>query len=362
MSLEEHRKRIDEIDTEVVRLLNERLRNALEIGRYKKQAGQQVFVPGREREVLERVTALNEGPMSETSLHAIYREVMSAAISLERKITIAYLGPEGTFTHQAARSRFGSSAAYAAADAVADVFSAVQKRTADYGVVPVENSTEGSVNPTLDELIDTPLQIYAEVILTVEHHLLSHVPLGEVRTVYTHPQVFGQCRHWLAAQVPNAGQIPAASTARAAELAAAEIGAAAIASTLAGQIHGLPVQAANIEDRVGNATRFLVIAQGTSPASGRDKTSVVFRVHHRVGALYEALASFRRSELNMTKIESRPSRQKAWEYWFFIDFEGHQEEPSVRQALADLADHCLTLTVLGSYPAAESAARERASS
>jgi chorismate mutase/prephenate dehydratase len=352
MSLDDHRKRIDEIDVDLVRLLNERIRQAQAIGSLKNDAGQEVFVPVREREVLERVTGLNEGPLRDSSLTAIYREIFSAAISLEREVIIAYLGPDGTFTHQAARSRFGASVGYAPATEISDVFSAVEKKTADYGVVPIENSTEGSVNPTLDELVGTPLRIYAEIMLPVEHQVLSHVTLPEIRKVYSHPQVFGQCRHWLAANLPNAEQVPSSSTARASELAASEIGAAAIASELAGEIHGLPVQQSNVEDKAGNATRFLVIARSTGQVSGRDKTSVVFRVRHRVGALYEALASFRRADLNMMKIESRPSRQKAWEYWFFVDFQGHADEPVVEKALADLGEHCVMLTVLGSYPMA----------
>jgi chorismate mutase/prephenate dehydratase len=350
VSLDEHRKRIDEIDTELIRLLNERIRSALHIGSLKSKSKQEVYTPAREREVLERVRSLNEGPIRDESLQAIYREIMSAAISLERDTKIAYLGPEGTYTHQAAKTRFGSSVTYVPETAVADVFTAVQKRVADYGVVPIENSTEGSVNPTLDELTETPLKIYSEVCLPIEHHLLSRVKLDEVQTVYSHPQVFGQCRHWLAREMPTAAQVPTASTALAAARASTEEGCAAIAGRLAAELHGLPVIAEQIQDEAGNATRFFVIGHSVGQRTGRDKTSVVFRVHHKVGALYDALGSFRSSGLNMSKIESRPSGQKAWEYWFFVDIEGHSEEKPVKEALAELGSHCLTLTVLGSYP------------
>ncbi len=351
MTLNKHRKRIDEIDEELIRLLNERIRCALEIGSLKKQSNQEVYSPAREREVLERVQSLNAGPIQDQSVQAIYREIMSAAISLERDTTISYLGPEGTYSHQAARARFGSSVTYVPEAAVADVFTAVRRRVADYGVVPIENSTEGSVNPTLDELTETPLKIYSEVCLPIEHHLLSRVKMGEIQTVYSHPQVFGQCRHWLARELPNAAQIPTASTARAAACAAAEENSASIAGALAADLHCLPVIASQIQDEAGNATRFFVIGHSIGGRTGRDKTSVVFRVNHKVGALYDALGSFRASGLNMTKIESRPSRQKAWEYWFFADLEGHSEDEAVKEALAEFAEHCLTLTVLGSYPA-----------
>jgi len=350
LSLEEHRKRIDEIDAELIRLLNERIRCALQIGSLKNRDNQEVYTPAREREVLERVQSLNKGPIQNESVQAIYREIMSASISLERDTRIAYLGPEGTFTHQAAKTRFGSSVEYVPEGAVADVFSAVQKRVADYGIVPIENSTEGSVNPTLDELTETPLKIYSEVCLPIEHHVLSRVALDDVRTVYSHPQVFGQCRHWLAREMPKASQVPTASTAVAAARASTEPASAAIAGKLAAEIHDLNVISEQIQDEPANATRFFVIGRTVGRRTGRDKTSVVFRVHHKVGALYDALGSFKLSGLNMTKIESRPSRRKAWEYWFFVDLEGHSEDDAVKETLAELEKHCLTLTVLGSYP------------
>ena len=352
MSLEEHRRRIDEIDAEVVRVLNERARHALEIGKLKSAGAGEVYVPVREKEVFDRVCRLNEGPLPEEALRAIYREIMSASIALERDVCVAYYGPEGTFTHQAARSRFGASVDYLPCIEISDVFASVDKRTADYGVVPIENSTEGQVNATLDELTKTPLKVYAEICLPVRHHLMARGPWEGIAKVYSHPQILGQCRRWLAEHMPRAELIPAATSSRSAAMAAGEPGSAAIAGRLAAELYGLTVLRENIQDQPGNMTRFLVLSRQVSRPTGGDKTSVVFKVRHQTGALYEALAPFREAGLNMTKIESRPSRVKAWEYWFFVDFEGHEEEERVKSALQELARHCEMLTVLGSYPAA----------
>jgi len=353
MSLGAHRKRIDEIDAELVRLLNERTRHALEIGKLKTKGNAEIYVPVREKEVFDRVTCRNQGPLPDASLRAIYREIMSASISLERDLNVAYMGPAATFTHLAAQSRFGSSVCYLPFSDVREVFVAVEKRVADYGVVPIENSTEGSVNPTLDELINTPLKIYAEICLPISHHFMSSGSWRQVQRIYSHPQVFGQCKRWLVEHVSNAEQIPASSTARAAELAVREEGSAAIASSLAADLHGLVILEKDIQDEAGNMTRFLVLSTSVGQATGSDKTSVVFKVQHKVGALFHALSSLQKADLNLTKIESRPSRLKAWEYWFFVDLEGHIEEKRVAAALTELAQHCDALTVLGSYPAAE---------
>lgn len=361
MNLDELRQRIDELDGDLIALLNERTRLAMEIGKLKRDQGGEIYVPTREKAVLERVASKNEGPLEDSSIRAIYREIMSASISLERHTRIAYLGPPATFTHQAARSRFGASVEYTSCSTVADVFAAVQKQQTDYGVVPIENSTEGAVNPTLDELTATPLKIYAEIFLPVCHHLMSNQELANVTKVYSHPQVFGQCRAWMAQYLPGIDMIPVSSTARAAELAAAEPNAAAVASELAAEVHGLGILYRDIQDQAGNTTRFLVIARGFGPSTGDDKTSIVFAVNDKVGALYEALAGFRRHELNLTKIESRPSKMKAWEYLFFVDFEGHAEDDVVREALEVLSEHCLTMTVLGSYPRARIADQVAAS-
>jgi chorismate mutase/prephenate dehydratase len=352
MSLDELRRRIDEIDRELVQRLNERTRCALEIGRIKRQAGKEVYVPAREREVLRRAEEFNEGPLPAESVRAIFREIMSAAIALERPVKIAYLGPPATFTHQAARSRFGASVEYTPCETISDVFAEVAKRACDYGVVPIENSTEGAVTHTLDEFIETPLRICAEIYLPISHNLLSRSSREAIRRVYSNPQVFGQCRRWLQERMPGVEQISVSSTARAAELAAEEPGAGALAGLLAADLYRLDVIERDIQDLGGNTTRFLVIGPTYGPPTGEDRTSIVFGVRHKAGALYEALASFSRHGINLCKIESRPSRTKAWEYLFFVDFEGHVDDAPVKAALETLRDHCTVLTVLGSYPCA----------
>jgi chorismate mutase/prephenate dehydratase len=355
MNLDDLREKIDQIDRDLVRLLNERARVAEEVGKVKNDTDQEFYVPGREQRVFEKVVGLSDGPLNDNALRAIYREIMSAALALEQRLIIAHFGQPGTFTHQAAREKFGSSVDYEPCNTIAEVFAAVQNRAASYGVVPIENSTEGAVNATLDELIETPLKIYAEVFMGVSHNLLSNAPREGIRRIYSHPQVLGQCRQWLAEHFPGVETIPHASTAKAAETAAREEGSAAVASALAAEIHTLTVLHRNIQDQAGNTTRFLVLGPRFGPPTGRDKTSIVFTVRHKVGALYDALSSFKAHGLNMTKIESRPSRGKAWEYYFFVDMEGHIDNPEVKSALDALDAHCLMLNVLGSYPMADPA-------
>ncbi|HIE10700.1 MAG TPA: prephenate dehydratase [Kiritimatiellae bacterium] len=350
--IEELRLRIDEIDLQLVDLLNKRTKAALEIGRRKQAEGEEPYVPAREREVLEKVLAANRGPLSRDALLAIYREIMSAALSVEKRIVIAYLGPQATFTHMAARSRFGENVTYRPFESIAEVFAAVEQGRADYGVVPIENSIEGAVSHTLDEFVETDLKICAEIYLSISHHLLAGDPSREVVKVYSNPQVFGQCRHWLLEHMPGVELVPVSSTARAAELAAREPGSAAIAGRLAGELYGLKILEENIQDELGNTTRFLVIGRQFSGPSGRDKTSILFGVKDKVGALHEALGPFKRYNINMTKIESRPNRCKAWEYFFFVDIEGHADEESVQNALREMGSHCTILKVLGSYPKA----------
>ncbi len=350
MNLNDCRTRIDAIDADLVRLLNERTRMALEIGRIKAREGGEIYVPAREKEVLDRVCELNAGPLPRESMRAIYREIMSAALALERNLKVAYLGPPATFSHQAARSRFGGSVDYLSCETIAEVFDAVEKGMADYGVVPVENSTEGAVTHTLDRFGETPLKVCAEIYLPILQCLLSKSPRDRIKRIYSHPQVIGQCRQWLQREMAGIDIIPSASTAKAAELAAQDPEAGALSSRLAAEVYGLNVLMSGIQDYSGNVTRFMVLARTFGRPSGEDKTSLLFAVQHRAGALFKALESFARTGLNMTRIESRPSRNKVWEYVFFVDVEGHAEDERVKAALADLAEHCTVLTVLGSYP------------
>ncbi len=352
MNLDDLRKRIDALDAELVKLLNERTRVVLDIGKIKESQGGEVYVPAREKEVLDRVAGLNQGPLTPESFQAIYREIMSASLALERKVTIAYLGPPATFTHQAARTRFGASVGYLPAETIGEVFAAVEKKAADYGVVPIENSTDGAVTHTLDQFSDTPLKICAEIYLAISHSLLANVSRQNIRRLYSKPEVFGQCRRWLHENLAGVELISASSTARAAEMAAREVGSGALASALSGELYGLDVLEQDIQDLGGNTTRFLVVSKGYGKATGKDKTSLLFAVKHKVGALYDALSAFKKYGINMTKIESRPSKTKAWEYYFFVDVEGHADDEPVQKALDELAEQFTLMTVLGAYPRA----------
>lgn len=353
MSLSDHRKAIDQLDEEIVRLLNERTRHVLEIGAIKLKAGEEIYAPHRELAVLQRICKSNGGPLPNDSLRAIYREIMSSALALEKTMVIAYLGPEATFTHQAAIQRFGSSLSYSPLKTITDVFAEVAKNRADYGVVPVENSTEGVVTHTLDMFVDSDLKIVAQIVMPIQHCLLSRARRDAIKKLYVHPQTLAQCRVWLHRNFPQAEVIETSSNARSAELAAKDKYAAAIAGTLAAEKYSLPVLEADIQDSSANATRFLVLGRKGPPPTGHDRTSLMFSIADKVGALHNALAPFRRYKLNMTKIESRPSKRKAWEYFFFVDCDGHAEDTKVARAIALLHEHCSYVKVLGSYPNAE---------
>jgi len=353
MNIPEHRKAIDKFDAQIVRLLNERTRHVLAIGQMKRKTKEEIYAPHRERAVLQRVCRKNQGPLTNESLRAIYREVMSSALSLEKSLTVAYLGPEATFTHQAAIQRFGASLSYTPLKTIADVFTEVSKHRADYGVVPVENSTEGAVTHTLDMFVDSDLKIVAQIVLPVQHCLLANCSRSQIKKLYVHPQALGQCRVWVHAHLPRVELIEASSNARAAELAGKEKGAAGIAGLLAAERYDVPVLDYDIQDNVANATRFLVLGHQCSPPTGHDRTSLMFSVVDKVGALYSALVAFRRCRVNMTKIESRPSKRKAWEYIFFVDCEGHMEDRRLSKAIAMLGEHCSYVKVLGSFPDSE---------
>jgi chorismate mutase/prephenate dehydratase len=303
---------------------------------------------------LQRICRMNPGPITNESLRAVYREIMSSALSLEKTLTVAYLGPEATFTHQAAIRRFGSSLHYAPQKTIADVFSEVSKNRADYGVVPVENSTEGVVTHTLDMFVDSDLKIVSQIVLPVQHCLLSKCRRrSQIKKLYAHPQSLGQCRGWVQSHLPRVEILETSSNARSAEFAAKEKDAAAIAGVLAAEKYAVPILEQDIQDNAANATRFLVLGRQCTPATGNDRTSVMFSIMDRVGALYRALAPFRQYRINMTKIESRPSKRKAWEYFFFVDCDGHLTEQKVAKALKLLGEHCSYVKVLGSYPNAE---------
>ena len=353
MDLKKLRKQIDLTDKEIVRLLNRRAGIILDVARQKKQDGKNAYCPDREREVLKKIAQLNAGPLNDTALQAVYREIMSSSLALEKLLKIAYLGPEATFTHQAALKRFGSQVEYISCGSIADVFTQVERGNADYGVVPIENSIEGAVNHTLDMFMDSDLKICAQVILDISHSLLARCPAKQVRRIYSKVEVFGQCRRWLQEHMPRAELIDVPSTTRAAQIAAREKDSSAIGSALAAKIYGLRVLVKSIEDSPHNITRFFVIGAADVPVTGHDRTSLMFSIKDRVGALHDMLVPFKKYAVNLNKIESRPSKKRAWDYYFFMDLEGHAAEPKVKKALAELEVKCKFLKVLGSYPIGE---------
>ncbi len=345
------RRNIDRIDQEILNLLNKRAENVLEVGRIKRSEKTKFYRPDRERQILERLARNNRGPFPNDALKAIYREVLSASLALEEPLKVTCLGPLGTFTHLAALRHFGSSAAFVPVDSIKKVFENVETNKAEYGVVPIENSNEGVVSHTLDMFMDSDLQVVAEIVLEVSHNLLSRqTERLKIRKVYSHPQGLAQCRGWLEANLPGVPVAESTSTAKAAELAARDPKSAAIASEIAARMYDLNIVERNIQDSRRNVTRFLVISKEFPHRTGNDKTSIMFSIKHKPGSLYEVLLPFKRSKINLTKIESRPSRRKAWEYIFFVDMEGHIEDKKVKRAVDALTDNCLYLKILGSYP------------
>ncbi len=352
MSLHEIRKRIDTIDKQLLDLLSQRADLVHEVGLIKKRDGLQIYAPDREEALLRKLVEMNEGRLPEKSIRSIYREIMSAALALEEDLKIAYLGPEGTWTHQAAIKKFGHSVNYTPHASFSDVFDDVARRRADYGVVPIENSTEGAVSHTLDLFVDSPLRICAQILLRIDNNLLATIAREEVRILYSHPQVFGQCKNWILRNLPDADLVEVSSTTKAAHLAheKASEGAAALGGRLAAELAGLEVLDEAIQDRATNTTRFLVIGEKTCPPTGNDRTSILFSVHDRPGSLVAALKAFDSFEINMSKIESRPSKQKDWEYIFYVDLADHCENGQVSSALEELEKHCSLVKLLGSYP------------
>jgi chorismate mutase/prephenate dehydratase len=348
------RKKIDAVDARLLELLNERADLVHEVGEIKRQNGGAIFAPDREEALLRNLAERNaalKGRLPESAIRAIYREVMSASYALERGLTIAYFGPAGTYTHEAARGKFGASVDYVAQASIPDVFAQVARGKADFGVVPIENSTEGAVTHTLDEFMDSELKICAQILLRIEHNLLSKGARQAIRRIYSHPQSLGQCRQWLRSHFPEAELVECSSNTRAAQQAAQEPGTAAIAGKLAAELYGLTILESGIQDSAHNTTRFLVIGPAACPPTGQDKTSLMFSVQDKSGALFDALEAFKRLGISMSKIESRPSRRKAWEYFFFVDVEGHASDAKLVEALRELEPRCTRLKILGSYPA-----------
>ncbi len=352
MTLEELRNRIDALDRDILAGLNERARLAQEIGKLKRNTNAPFYVPEREKAVFEKLTELNHGPLPADALRAIYREIISAIRALEKDISVAFLGPRDTFSHMAALRVFGAAADYRPLPSFSDIFTEVERGRIDYGVVPVESSIGGSVSETLDRFIISDLKVINEVMIHITQNLLANCALEEVRRVYSKDNALLQCRNWLRANLPGIELIEVSSTAEAARRASAEPGAAAIASKLAAQTYSLNLVAERIEDMAHNFTRFLVVGRQMVQRTGDDKTSVLIALKDRPGALYHLLLPFADAGINLTRIESRPSQQKPWEYVFFIDLIGHFEEEHIKRVLDTVAERSVTFKVLGSYPRA----------
>jgi chorismate mutase/prephenate dehydratase len=348
------RQSIDELDRRIIDLLNERAKVVVEVGDIKRSRGRSapIYAPDREREVLDKVRAYNQGPVPDSCLDAIWRELMSGSFALERPLRVGCLGPRGSFSHMAARKKFGASVEYDMLSDIAAVFEAIAREHIDYGLVPIENSAVGGIGETLDAFLDSPVQVCAEVLTIAHQNLLSNSPPDQIKKIYSKPVALSQCRKWLSVQMADVEKVATPSTSKAAEQAAGEEGAAAVASSLAGEIYGLKIQFANIEDNPNNTTRFFIIGHQSSKPTGDDKTSLMFTTEHKAGALTAVLDVFRDHDLNLTHIDKRPSQRAHWEYYFFIDVVGHIDDANLQQAVATAKTHCLHLGVLGSFPRA----------
>lgn len=346
------RKKIDAIDGQLLNLLNRRARQVLEVGKIKQLENLDLHSPIRERQILERLEKANRGPFSNESIRTIFREIISASLSLEGQLKIAFLGPKATFSHMACIQKFGASVHFVPVSNFKEIFTEVEQGRAEYGVVPIENSTEGTVTNTLDLFVDTPLKITGEIFLEIHNFLISESPrIENLKRVYSHHQPIMQCQRWIAKNLGHVQMTEVESTSRAAEICLDDPTAGAIASELAAKMYGLKILARRIEDNPHNTTRFLIISRKGLARTGHDKTSLLFSIKDRSGALYDMLKPFAESGINLTRIESRPSKKKPWEYFFYIDLEGHEEDRKVRKAMDLLHEKCLFFKILGSYPA-----------
>jgi chorismate mutase/prephenate dehydratase len=350
------RARIDELDRKLVQLLNERATIVVEVGKVKQAGGGPIYAPHREAEVLAKVLALSQGPLPPRAIEGVYRELMSGSFAIEQPLRIGYLGPPGSFSHVAAATHFGSSVSYENLREIEGVFTEVRRGHVDYGLVPIENSTGGGIAETLDAFASAggEASIYAEVAMAIRHNLLANCEPRQVERILSKPEVFAQCRKWIATQYPNAKLVSTASSSQAVRRVAESPGEgiAAIGSQLAGQLYGVNALFQSIEDRPNNVTRFFVIARSEAQRSGDDKTSLMFTTAHQPGALARVLGAFADAGVNLTHIDKRPSLRENWNYTFFVDLEGHKDDPAVHAAIVAAAAHCQQVWTLGSYPRA----------
>lgn len=362
VSLDDLRKKIDRVDARLVTLLNERADLVVEVGELKRAGDTPIYAPHREAAVIDRVLGLSKGPLPGRTVEAVYKELMSGSFALEQPLRIGYLGPPGSYSHLAASRQFGKSVEYDDLRSIAGVFTEVRRGHVNYGLVPIENSTGGGITETHDAFIEHAgrVMVYNEIQLAVHHTLLANCPPASVRRIHSKPEVFAQCRTWLATQYPQAELVTAASSSRACETAieenklaesiGAEPGSAAIGSSLAGQIYGLNVLFERIEDNASNITRFYIISRQKAERTGDDKTSIMFNTADKAGALVSVLKVFDEAGINLSHIDKRPSQRTNWEYTFFVDAQGHRDDPAMARALKEATAHCKDLSVLGSYP------------
>jgi len=349
MPLSKIRNEIDKIDQQIVELLNLRYKQVEQVGNWKKKNGSPIYIPEREKALLGKICKNNQGPMTDDILRAIYREIMSGALKLESSLKVTYFGSPGSFTHQATLNKFGHSVKLCPADSIAAVFKDIEAERSDYGCVPIENSTEGAVTHTLDTLVNTNLSICAELNLPIHHYLLSKGPFDEVKRVYSHIQILGQCREYLQKNLPGVDIVETANSTKAASIAVTEEGSAAISGKISAEIFNLNILAENIEDFSNNTTRFLILGKQTTQPTGDDKTSVCFAIKDKIGALYDCLKPFKDKGITMTKVESRPMKNANWEYCFFIDVLGHRDDKIIQEAFTELKKSCSFFKILGSY-------------
>lgn len=361
MSLSDVRKKIDALDDELLRLLNERASLVAAVAEAKKHEDRPFYAPIRERQIIQRLTEANPGPFPTSAVGHVFQEILSACLSMQAKLRVAYLGPEGTNTHAAVLKQFGLSARPVPFGTIKRVFEAVERRDADYGVVPIESSSEGVVSHTLDAFANTDLSIGAEIALPISHCLMASpgVSGAEIARIYSHPQALGQCRQWLSDNFPEAALVDAPSTAAAARSARSDAAGAAIANPMAAKIHGLEILHRELQDAAGTVTRFLLIGRDSPQPTGKDRTTLMLALESRPGSLLETLAPLAEHRLDMTRIESRPSREEAWTYWFFVEIDGHANDPEVATALDEVAGAARAFRVLGSYPRATDASGVR---
>ena len=352
--LEKYRKEIDKIDQQIFDLLLKRQEIAANIGKIKERLGLEVFDPARERKILRSLTSKADGNLSYNTIRTIFNEIISAARSVQFPIKVGFLGPEGTFSHQAAISLFGHSASFCPLDSIEEVFSEVEKGSCHQGVVPIENSYEGSVNTTLDMLYRYELRIDGEVLIRIRHNLMSKAKdIKSIKRIYSHPMAIAQCKSWIKTYMKHVSIHETQSTASAAKIALEDPEAAVIGNKLLAKIYGLNILKEGIEDHPDNITRFLAIGKSNTEPTGKDKTSILFFLRDRPGALFKALEALAKKKINMTRIESRPMKTRKWEYLFFVDLEGHEKDPNVHEALLEMEEACVLLKRLGSYPAAD---------